>query len=465
MYTTYLKLGVGLGGYSGKGKPPMFGDFEAQRHWLELTCNLPLSKWYYYNPEHWLIDYPPLTAYHSWVFGSLIKSIEPSYVELDTSIGIETKKLTFLMRLSSLLTDVVFVCIVVVYFSQKEISHNTNRNHSILLTLSNPCFILIDHGHFQYNSLMLGLSLICIYFLLIEPKTSSQKLSYYLLGSIAYCMAFNFKQMALFYALPVFAYLLGKCFYHKSIKLFLLLGLTVLLTNLIIWAPFIITKTYNQLLYRIFPVSRGLFEDKVASFWCASNTIIKYRNLFTLKTLLNLSMIATLISSIPSLVMLFIKQDHFLYSMAYVSMCFFLFGFQVHEKSILLPALPIVLLQNKESQLLEMFTNFSTFSMIPLLKKDDQGFNSVIILVLYNIILKDNPKSSSYYSKLCKWVLYVMATLVLIANLFIDAPRRYPDLYVVLNVCLSASVFHLCALYLLYKQYKLTFETKNIKTQ
>jgi len=29
----------------GQHKPPMFGDYEAQRHWMEITYNLPLSHW------------------------------------------------------------------------------------------------------------------------------------------------------------------------------------------------------------------------------------------------------------------------------------------------------------------------------------------------------------------------------------------------------------------------------------
>ena len=32
-----VRLGVGQAGYSGAGTPPMFGDFEAQRHWQEVT--------------------------------------------------------------------------------------------------------------------------------------------------------------------------------------------------------------------------------------------------------------------------------------------------------------------------------------------------------------------------------------------------------------------------------------------
>ncbi len=29
----------------GEGRPPMFGDYEAQRHWIEVTAHLPPSDW------------------------------------------------------------------------------------------------------------------------------------------------------------------------------------------------------------------------------------------------------------------------------------------------------------------------------------------------------------------------------------------------------------------------------------
>lgn len=70
----------------------MFGDFEgmekrflkiyfwkyfkkklAQRHWMEITYNLKLSDWYVNTTEndlsYWGLDYPPLTAYHSYLMG------------------------------------------------------------------------------------------------------------------------------------------------------------------------------------------------------------------------------------------------------------------------------------------------------------------------------------------------------------------------------------------------------------
>lgn len=31
--------------FLGAGKPPMYGDYEAQRHWQEITYNLPIRQW------------------------------------------------------------------------------------------------------------------------------------------------------------------------------------------------------------------------------------------------------------------------------------------------------------------------------------------------------------------------------------------------------------------------------------
>jgi alpha-1,3-glucosyltransferase len=47
----------------------MHGDFEAQRHWMEITTKLPIALWYFYDLQYWGLDYPPLTAYHSWLIG------------------------------------------------------------------------------------------------------------------------------------------------------------------------------------------------------------------------------------------------------------------------------------------------------------------------------------------------------------------------------------------------------------
>ena len=72
-FQVLLRYLVSLHPFSGMGKPPIHGDFEAQRHWMEITTNLPVSQWYTDSPEnelsYWGLDYPPLTAYHSCLVG------------------------------------------------------------------------------------------------------------------------------------------------------------------------------------------------------------------------------------------------------------------------------------------------------------------------------------------------------------------------------------------------------------
>jgi hypothetical protein len=129
----------------------------------------------------------------------------------------------------------------------------------------------------------------------------------------------------------------------------------------------------GQIVHRLFPVARGLYEDKVANWWCASSLLIKWPQLLPRETLVLLSIAATLLSFLPSLVHLFFfpSQLNFLYSMSITSFSFFLFSFQVHEKSILLPLLPASLLLFAEHPLMASWLGFiGTFSLYPLLVKD-----------------------------------------------------------------------------------------------
>ncbi len=48
---------------AGRRRPPQHGDFEAQRHWMEITSNLQPDEWYFNstanNLQYWGLDYPP----------------------------------------------------------------------------------------------------------------------------------------------------------------------------------------------------------------------------------------------------------------------------------------------------------------------------------------------------------------------------------------------------------------------
>lgn len=162
-----LRSAVGLGPWSGKGEKPINGDFEAQRHWMEITIHLPIKEWYFYDLQYWGLDYPPLTAYHLWVFGKLGSMIDSSWFELDKSRGIETSAIKTFMRYLSLISElVVFIPSVLQLVSLlggKKLK--LGRMHQIViiaLIIFQPPLVLIDHGHFQYNSVMLGLFLFSV---------------------------------------------------------------------------------------------------------------------------------------------------------------------------------------------------------------------------------------------------------------------------------------------------------------
>lgn len=63
------------------------------------------------------------------------------------------------MRMTVIFTDIItFFIPVVIYHHLWKVNPNVSRLQGIFLLLLPP-FILIDHGHFQYNCIMVGLVL------------------------------------------------------------------------------------------------------------------------------------------------------------------------------------------------------------------------------------------------------------------------------------------------------------------
>lgn len=306
VFSIFVKYAVGLWGYSGYDTPPMYGDYEAQRHWMEVTVNLPVHLWYRYDLQYWGLDYPPLTAYFSWIFGYLARILCPTMVEFNTSRGIETPDSRLFMRASVIILELLIYAPSILfllssipnkYLTQQPL-HKAMMYSICILT---PSMILIDHGHFQYNCVSIGFSLLGAYFILQN---------YDILGSVFFCCGLNFKQMTLYYAPVFFFALLRKCFTHvasSSIAHFIRLGLTVIATFGLLWSPFCIfhgsnetcLEALSQVLYRIFPFNRGIFEDKVANLWYVTSVVFDYRTMFTNEQMANMSLLLTLLMLSP----------------------------------------------------------------------------------------------------------------------------------------------------------------------
>lgn len=66
--------------------------------------------------QYWGLDYPPLTAYHSWAMGVLSSHINPDWVALNSSHGHESADHKVFMRCSVLVVDIlIFYTAVIAY--------------------------------------------------------------------------------------------------------------------------------------------------------------------------------------------------------------------------------------------------------------------------------------------------------------------------------------------------------------
>lgn len=475
--------------HSGQNSPPMFGDFEAQRHWVEVTSNLPLHQWYVHDPvtnnlTYWGLDYPPLTAFHSMFIGWVARQWmgQRDFLQafgLVVSHGSEDSRTVSFMRGTALVSDVV------VYFSaalamafllgvdydghlrsdtlkrfletlkRKKNGPKPSDNDrkinlsgggrsvfvSVIFVLihGSISMTLIDHAHFQYNSVSLGLVLWAVYFAgkhismlersaafllrsaneteAVPPPPVSLASLMASIGCAALSMAF--KQMSLYYAPGLGIWYLGECIrcsllraaiYRREqrtpersdVKESAVVWSALLASILrcaaaglgsfaVVLSPFYWTSTLGNVVTRVFPVGRGLYEDKVANVWCVISPIFKLpafveravrylapnevitseriqgNVLFvclvctiagvfvgavativvamrTKSTLAAAGKVATMNGDIDQEKEIAVKSqqrfEQLLWVMFVSSSSFYLFAYQVHEKSILLPLLP-----------------------------------------------------------------------------------------------------------------------------
>ncbi|KAL1444876.1 hypothetical protein MTO96_045348, partial [Rhipicephalus appendiculatus] len=409
---------------------------------------------------YWGLDYPPLTAYHSWLCGKVAEVINGSWVALNASRGTESYDHKLFMRYTVLAADVLVYFPAVLFFwnSLRSPVRMKPRDVAIAstLTLIVPGLVLIDHGHFQYNCVSLGLSLLAV--ALLERERP-------LLSAVAFSLALNYKQMALYYAIPFFCYLLGCCFQRQGLgsklRLFLGLALAVATTFGACWAPYLGSPDRAlQVVRRLFPLDRGLFEDKVANIWCTLSIVVKLKSLYSPTALAFVSGLVTLCTASISAIDVLLRPtpERFRFTLINCSLAFFLCSYQVHEKTILFPALAFYLILDKHPGLVVWFSTLATFSMFPLLYKDGlvTPYFALVVLNLvfvYQAYLKDVTRSSQVT---LLFVLSLMGCIALNAlHLTMPPPTRYPDLHQLLNAAYSCGHFVLFLVYTHYLQFQL----------
>lgn len=372
---------------------------------------------------------------------------------------------------------------------------------ALVAILMQPATILIDHAHFQYNTVMLGFVLASMAGVLSDR---------YMLACIFFVAAICFKQMALYYAPAVFAYLLGVCLVPKlHIGRSLGIATATLVSFALIFAPLLLGSLYDayrgipspldlsdrqgnpllaqilpyigfnpfaypillqltQIIHRIFPFARGLFEDKVANFWCVIHTFHKL-NTYPIPLMQRISLLATIVAILPAFLTISLspRKDLLPWALASTAWGFFLCSFQVHEKSVLLPLLPMTIMLGGDGGLrmemrawIGLANTLGVWTLFPLLKRDELRMPYAVLSLLWAYLMGLPPTTLDLYiGKQAKKsgvrpstrILHLGFYAVMIgwhfAEAFIETPQGKPDLWVVLNVMIGAAGFGICYLW------------------
>lgn len=378
--------------------------------------------------------------------------------------------------------------------------------------LLQPASILVDHGHFQYNTVMLGF---------VVATVESIEAERLLWACVFFVFALAFKQMALYYAPVIFTYLLGTCLTPRlRLGRLLCIALVTVASFVILVAPFALFSGSNatagqlptppllenlpfsidrdsaiypsilqlaQIVHRIFPFSRGLFEDKVANFWCAAHTFYKL-HVFPATQLQRLSLAATVTAALPSCITILFHPRRGLlpYALASCAWAFFLFSFQVHEKSVLLPLLPMTLLLGTGGGLsrpVRAWVGWANIlgavTMYPLLKRDGLAIPYAVMTLLWAYLLGLPPTSLRLYTdrqprlgddgvtkyndsvSLFTCLIHLASYLGMIVwhmgEATVVPPKGKPDLWVVLNALMGAAGFGIVYLWCTWRLVRLAF--------
>lgn len=459
--------------HAGEHDPPMYGDYEAQRHWMEITLNVPIRDWYTNTADndlsYWGLDYPPISAYASYLFGKFIQLVEPNAVRLHKSRGHESPRSRIAMRLTVIFADLVLffpallllVRHVSLAISKKHDCHGDPTNHSfwkwrLIATLSfcltAPAFILIDHAHFQYNNASLGLFALSLFFFLKWKEA---------IGASLFCCSIFFKHMSLYYAPAMFSYLVAQVarllrigHLSGSIRWTSKIILSIAVTSIVTFAPWVWEKErIFDVFGRLFPVGRGLYEDKVANVWCSISIFIKLKNLLPPDRLLSFCATVTLLATLPFCVAVFLKPSavRLLLASSGCSLAAFLFSYQVHEKQILIPLLPFSILFYMFPLHTSWMSMSATYSLFPLLLREGSVVPYFATMLVHLATIFGFYPAERISDDIKAWRIPAFLSTCVGATfnfllVFASAPSRIPDIFVLLNSMYAC--FHFCLLYL-----------------
>nr|CCA20034.1 Probable dolichyl pyrophosphate Glc1Man9GlcNAc2 alpha1 putative [Albugo laibachii Nc14] len=475
-------------------------DFEVHRNWLSIVYNLPPSEWYHERTSEWTMDYPPFFAW----FEYCLAQIAALFLECDalriSSTPIQSNSLLHFQRFSVISCD--FVLIYSIHgFSTASVQAFRTKILDCLLLLD-AGLLMVDHVHFQYNTLLLALIILSL-----GQIRAEQDLRAALLYTIVIMMKHTFLYVAPLYLVYLFRHY---CFEspsshtvkssrsHFSFRNFSKLGAVAILVvavgfSSILYAHPSPLKGFEAIVVRLFPMQRGLCHaywapnvwalyafldkllslfgrEKISHFEAASMTggLVGHAKFNILPNIsAGFCGLCTILAMTPALIKTWrhAQPRIFLSAFAYCMLCAFLFGYHVHEKAILQVIVPLALMSvdgAEEMRLYRIASIVANISLLPLLFTPAENVTKVL-LTLFHALVCFYASYTVGDAKLRWWeklYLSALVTVTVVAACFPFVPKlgtRYPFAPLMLmSVSCAVGSLYVCAS--LYRLVDLRFE-------
>ncbi|VDN01317.1 unnamed protein product [Thelazia callipaeda] len=398
-------------------------DFEVHRNWMAITHTLPLRLWYYENTSEWTLDYPPLFAFFEYSLSQVASKIilsPPLVVQKDAYFSSE---LLLFQRLSVIAMDIIYV--LSCFFLMRSLCEERSgdkclKKNSVaagIFLVTNVSLILIDNIHFQYNGFLAAFLLLSSTwvmrksFILVSPLID---FFHRYEGALMYCILLNMKHIYLYYAPAyVFYYMVNyllpfnKSFIIRCAKLTAVLILPFALAL----GPFIYfcgPIVLQQIWKRLFPFERGLTHAYWApNLWALYNFAdwYFYQVLRLAKRLppkvhppnytsgivqqfahsilpCVTPFVTFLVTGILLVPVVFFTRRRCLRNFPLLltlsAFAFFLGGYHVHEKAIVLITIPYTLLASLDHRFLPSFIVLSVIANVSLFPLFFTSMESII---------------------------------------------------------------------------------------
>ena len=241
-------------------------DFDVHRNWLAVTSSLPVSQWYLDATSEWTLDYPPFFAWFEW-FLSLGAPYFDAKMLIVSAMPYASAGTVAYQRLTVMASDALLLAGASAMTASPATESTASAGAAaafgispsvatIALVVLNPGLLLVDHVHFQYNGMLIGLLLLAC---------AALANGRHLWAAVAFSALLNLKHLFLFAAPLFFVYLLrhhvlgqGAAPSLAAFRRLLLLGSLVLAIFALSFGPFLASGQLLQLATRLFPFGRGL---------------------------------------------------------------------------------------------------------------------------------------------------------------------------------------------------------------